>query len=234
MTPDALVALQSISVSLGSREILSQIRYSITPGKRVLLLGDSGSGKTTLLRCIAGLQPISSGRIVYSPALRPLGAIAVMGVGFVMQDLGLFPHLTAAENVALPLYLTGRMTFANANALASEILTRIGLEGREQSRPPNLSGGQNQRLAIARTLAARPRLLLLDEFSSGIDSSTLARVLKLITEFTDPETAIVAATHDSRVFGPFWNNVISIRNGSLEHSGLPDGQTTTTTKSSEH
>ncbi|SKB05732.1 amino acid ABC transporter ATP-binding protein, PAAT family [Prosthecobacter debontii] len=166
----------------------------------VVLLGPSGGGKSTLLRVLGGLLIPDSGDVrVNDQALPhdPAGALGTLRQnGFVFQGYNLFPHLTAQQNVALPLTVVHGFTTAAAQDRAHELLTRLGLADHAHKRPAELSGGQQQRAAIARALASRPRLLLLDEPTSALDPVMTGEVLDVIRELAQDGQQIVLATHE--------------------------------------
>src|SRR5579864_7812234 len=151
------VQIESLTKRRGRREILRGLSLEVEPGEWLALLGPSGAGKTTLLRVIAGLERPDAGRILLGG--RDVASIAARdrGIGFVFQDLALWPYLSVEEHLGL---ITGS---------AAPLLERFGLRGMEKKRPHELSGGERQRLALARALAREPRLLLLDEPFSSLD-----------------------------------------------------------------
>ena len=183
-------------------DVLAGIDLDVAAGELVALLGPSGSGKSTLLNIIAGLDAPDGGTVEVSG--RDLGALNERGrtllrrrdIGFVFQFFNLIPTLTVLENVLLPLELTGGRDEEKARAL----LERVGLADRERAFPEELSGGEQQRIAIARALAHDPKLLLADEPTGNLDSATGARVLDLLTGLVrERGTAMVIATHSHEV-----------------------------------
>jgi len=166
----------------------------------VALLGPSGGGKSTLLRVLGGLLVPEEGDVLVDGQAvphDPEGALAVLRQnGFVFQGYNLFPHLTALQNVTLPLTVVHGQSEAKARERALELLTRLGLAEHLHKRPAELSGGQQQRAAIARALASRPRLLLLDEPTSALDPVMTGEVLDVIRELAHEGQQIVLATHE--------------------------------------
>ena len=198
-------------------DVLSGIDLDVAPGELVALLGPSGSGKSTLLNIMAGLDEPDSGTVTVSG--QDLGAMSERGrtllrrrdIGFVFQFFNLVPTLTVLENVLLPLELVGRRN----PAVARSLLERVGLAGRADAFPEELSGGEQQRIAIARALAHRPRLLLADEPTGNLDSATGSRVLDLLTGLVAEQgTAMVIATH-SRDVVERAHRVLTIHDGSI-------------------
>ena len=166
-SPDGIHVVD-VHKRFGSLEVLSGVSLEVQPGEVVVVIGPSGSGKTTLLRCIAGLEPIQQGNIfVFGD--RVTQAWRLKGeVGYVFQQFNLFPHMTAVENVMLPLRLVRRMPRKASRERALEMLEGVGLLDKADSKPSKLSGGQQQRVAIARSLAMRPKVMLFDEVTSAL------------------------------------------------------------------
>lgn len=166
----------------------------------VALLGPSGGGKSTLLRVLGCLLVADAGAVSVDGKELPhdeAGALmARRGNGFVFQGYNLFPHLSALENVALPLRVVHGWTAAEAEQRAREMLGRLGLSEHVAKRPAEMSGGQQQRAAIARALAPKPGLLLLDEPTSALDPVMTGEVLDVIRELAEGGQQIVLATHE--------------------------------------
>jgi ABC-type lipoprotein export system ATPase subunit len=185
---------------IGGEEIVAVSRASCTlePGARVALVGASGSGKSTLLQLLGGIEMPSSGEISW-PAFGSRDTLRPRHIAFVFQNQNLLAPLTAAENVALPLVLQGT-AHADARALAAEALERFELGELRDKLPEELSGGQAQRVAFARAVAARPELILADEPTGQLDSATADRFLTAALATLDAAgIALVIATHDQRV-----------------------------------
>jgi len=183
--------------------ILDRVDLAIGAGDAVAILGPSGSGKSTLLGLLAGLdRPTEGSVLLEGRALEALDedelALLRRGrIGFVFQSFHLFPNLTAHENVRVPLELTG---FDGAAARAEELLERVGLADRGHHYPSQLSGGEMQRVAVARAFGPRPTLLFADEPTGNLDSHTGARVLELLVALREEEgTTLVLVTHDAAV-----------------------------------
>jgi lipoprotein-releasing system ATP-binding protein len=175
---------------------LAPVTCRIQPGERIALAGPSGSGKSTLLNLMAGLDKPSSGQIDWP--LLAVRALRPMKVAFVFQMPSLLPALTVAENVELPLLLGGFMGDGRGAALAA--LDLLSLSDLAKKLPEELSGGQAQRVSVARAIAGEPRLLLADEPTSQLDHATADRLLDaVLAHFAGKATAIVIATHDLAV-----------------------------------
>ena len=185
--------------------VLREVSLEVEAGGFLAVVGPSGCGKTTLLGLLAGLDLPSGGSVTLYGA--DLSALSEDGrarlrsekIGFVFQTFQLIPTLTAQENVEIPLELAANHGgYREIAQRARELLTRVGLTGREHHYPAQLSGGEQQRVAIARAFANRPSLLLADEPTGNLDADTGARIIELLVELNrESGTTIVLATHDA-------------------------------------
>jgi putative ABC transport system ATP-binding protein len=202
--PEAVLHSQSLSRTYrsGGRDltVLKDITFSLEPGGFLAILGPSGSGKTTLLGLLAGLDRPSAGSVYLDG--QELGLLSederarLRGekIGFVFQAFQLIPTLTAQENVQVPLELRGD---AHAVPRARELLERVGLGGRGHHYPAQLSGGEQQRVALARGFSSRPRVLFADEPTGNLDAATGGTIIDLMVELNrDLGTTLVLVTHD--------------------------------------
>jgi putative ABC transport system ATP-binding protein len=180
--------------------VLKDITFSLEPGGFLAILGPSGSGKTTLLGLLAGLDRPTSGQVFLDG--QELGVLSederarIRGekVGFVFQSFQLIPTLTAQENVQVPMELRGD---SGSAARARQLLARVGLAGREHHYPSQLSGGEQQRVALARGFSIRPKVLFADEPTGNLDARTGATIIDLMVELNhDLGTTLVLVTHD--------------------------------------
>ncbi len=184
------------SFQLGGQvvEALRAASFRVLPGDRIALMGPSGSGKSTLLHLMADLDAASTGRLTW-PALGEPGTLRPSKIGMVFQAPCLLPMLNLAENVALPMLLDGRIRGAREQAL--QALDAVGLDGLADKLPGELSGGQAQRVGLARALAGRPNLILADEPTGQLDRATAQHVFDvLLAALEGTDTALVVATHD--------------------------------------
>ena len=184
--------------------ILREIDLAVTAGEAVAVVGASGSGKSTLLAILAGLDTPTPATVEHRQA-RSLfdldedrrAELRGRSVGFVFQSFQLLPALTALENVMLPLELAGK---PDAEALARDMLARVGLQQRLQHYPKHLSGGEQQRVALARAFVVRPKLLFADEPTGSLDAESGAAVIRLLFDMNrEYGTTLVLVTHDEQL-----------------------------------
>jgi ABC-type lipoprotein export system ATPase subunit len=183
-------------------QVLVDFDFIVEAGEFVVVTGPSGAGKTTLLHIAGGLDAPDTGAVavngldVWSMSAGARAAFRRRNLGFVFQFFNLVPMLTAVQNVSLPLVLDG-MPARSADARADELLQRVGLGDRARHRPAELSGGQMQRVAVARALVARPSIIIADEPTGNLDSHSSTEVLELLRSLSDEDgAAVVMVTHD--------------------------------------
>jgi putative ABC transport system ATP-binding protein len=191
---------------------------SVVPGDLVAIIGPSGAGKTTLLNLMAGLETPSGGEVfllgkkVSKLSLAESRRMRLTKVGFVFQQFKLIPTLSAIENIELPMALASKPD-GTQRRKALDLLEQVGLKGLENRKPNKLSVGQQQRIAIARALANEPQLILADEPTSQLDSSSGARVIDLLSSLRKKqETSVVISTHDPDMV-PGFARIFHIRDG---------------------
>ena len=230
-TRGPLIEARKITKSFGQTQALRGASVAVAAGEILAVMGPSGSGKSTLLHCLAGIFSPDEGEIVFdgqrldqlSEARRT--ELRRTAFGFVFQFGQLVPELTAADNVALPLLLN-RVRRAAAYQQAMSWLARLGLEGKDGRRTGELSGGEAQRVAVARALAIKPKVLFADEPTGSLDSLTGEKVMNLLTGLTREEgTTVVLVTHDARV-AAYAEREVVVRDGrvtTLEPSGTDGG-----------
>lgn len=216
--PGSLLAAENLRKAYGPTLALDGAGFSIHPGEIVAVMGPSGSGKSTLLHCLAGIVPPDSGSILYdgremagmSDAERSL--LRRSAFGFVFQFGQLVPELTCVENVALPLRLGGTSR-KDAERAARSWMERLEVDDLAKKRPGEISGGQGQRIAVARALVTSPRVLFADEPTGALDSLNGERVMELLTEAArSADTAVVLVTHEARV-AAYSDREIVVRDG---------------------
>ena len=201
--------------------ILHPLDLRVSPGQFLAVTGPSGSGKSTLLGLIAGLDSPSSGRIVIdgtditSLDEDRLARLRGQKIGFVFQFFHLVPSLTAFENVMVPMEIAGR---SGAAARATALLSEVGLTGRGHHYPSQLSGGEQQRIAIARAFANDPLILLADEPTGNLDSANGRHVIELLRDVNERRGAtLVLATHDANLAG-IAHERLALRDGHRERA----------------
>jgi polar amino acid transport system ATP-binding protein len=179
--------------------VLKGIDLALDEHEVVCLIGASGSGKSTLLRCVNLLEPIDEGRIVVEGAEITAHVDANRmrrQIGIVFQSYNLFPHMTVLRNVTLGPRKALKLSSADAESRADELLARFGLADKRDAYPDSLSGGQQQRVAIVRALAMQPKLMLLDEVTSALDPELVGEVLNVIRELAASGMTMLIATHE--------------------------------------
>lgn len=199
--------------------ILQDVSFSVTAGEFVFVAGPSGAGKSTLLKLIAGLEPPSKGRIeVNGQRLDQLTARAKpylrRAVGVILQDTHLLYDRNAIDNVMLPLAVAGH-PHSTAVSRARAALQKVGLSDKERSNPLALSGGEQQRLAIARAIVNRPSLLIADEPTANLDRDTARKVMTVFRDFNQVGVTTLVATHDEDLMAEFAQRVLVIEPGRL-------------------
>lgn len=199
--------------------VLDNINFSIEKGETVAIVGPSGSGKTTLLGLCAGLDSPTSGSISLAGELmssmteNEKAELRNRKIGFIFQNFQLLPTLTALENVMIPLELQGRAKGAVGKAKA--LLTRVGLEGRFRHYPSQLSGGEQQRVSLARAFSNEPEILFADEPTGNLDAETGSIVENLMFDLnTEQNTTLIIVTHDMELANKT-NRIIRLKGGKI-------------------
>jgi len=223
MTAEILLRLDGVSMQYGHGETavtaLSGIDLTVSRGELVAVMGASGSGKSTLLTVAGGLTPPTSGEViiegVWLSQLKAgqLSALRRRSLGFVFQDFNLIPSLTAVENVSLPLELDGRIS-KKAHRPALDALGVVELVDRADRYPSDLSGGQQQRVAIARAVVGGRSLILADEPTGALDSTTGEVVLRMLRSRVDAGAGGILVTHDAR-HAAWADRIVFLRDGRI-------------------
>ncbi|WP_431952099.1 ABC transporter ATP-binding protein [Actinacidiphila sp. bgisy167] len=221
-TPENLMEAVGLHKAYGPTPALDGADFAIRAGEVVAIMGPSGSGKSTLLHCLAGIVRPDSGQVLYRG--RDLTAMSDAerselrrgDFGFVFQFGQLVPELTCVENVALPLRLNGTRR-KDAENRAAEWLARLQVEDLAAKRPGEISGGQGQRVAVARALVTGPRVVFADEPTGALDSLNGERVMHMLTDAArDTDAAVVLVTHEARV-AAYSDREIVVRDGKSRH-----------------
>jgi polar amino acid transport system ATP-binding protein len=220
------LTLQDVHKSFGKVEVLKGIDLEVAEHEVVCMIGASGSGKSTLLRCVNLLESIDRGRIVVgNQELTARGVnvnVVRRRIGIVFQAYNLFPHMTVLANVTLAPRKALKLSRADADARALELLERFGLADKRDEYPDRLSGGQQQRVAIVRALAMRPDLMLLDEVTSALDPELVAEVLGVIRELATVGMTMLIATHEMSFARDIADRVVFLDEGVILEQGTPE------------
>ena len=225
----AVLHLNDVTKDFGGAPVLSGITLDINAGETVAIMGPSGSGKSTLLHCMSGVLTPTSGQVLFKDAVLSDASDAARSrtrladFGFVFQDHQLLPELSALDNVALPAMLNGTSR-SKSRAKAQELLNQLGLGSMVDRRPGQVSGGQAQRIAIARALVTSPAVIFADEPTGALDQATGHEVMQLLTAVVQRTgAALVMVTHDSRV-ADWMERRIEIRDGIIHDDRLVGGR----------
>ena len=217
--------IEGLHKSFDDLEVLRGIDLSVAEHEVVCLIGASGSGKSTLLRCVNLIEPINAGRIWIEGTEITARNVPVdkirRRIGIVFQAFNLFPHMSVMRNVTLAPRKVLKMSAAQADARAMELLERFGLADKRNEFPDRLSGGQQQRAAIVRALAMKPDLLLLDEITSALDPELVAEVLDVIRELAAEGMTMVIATHEMGFARDVADRVCFLDAGRILEEGPP-------------
>ncbi len=197
--------IQNLNCLLGNHFALSEISFSALPGQVLSFVGRSGSGKSTLLRCLAGLENYTVDQEQKS-----------MHVGFVFQSSNLFPHLNLEKNIQLALKKVQNKSVAEMNQIVDEVLTKVRLQHRRHHFPHQMSGGEQQRGAMARALALKPEVMLYDEPTSALDPELVDEVYDLMLELKKTNIIQIVVTHDRRALRRISDQVGYIDQGKLK------------------
>jgi predicted ABC-type transport system involved in lysophospholipase L1 biosynthesis ATPase subunit len=213
--PDVVVSAHDLRIAYGGMTVLDQVDIDIALPDEVVISGRSGSGKTSLLLVLAGLVPPSGGTVEW-PMLDHDQVLRRAQIAMVFQAPSLIPELTASENVSLPLRLRGH-SVDEAMGAAADALGQVGLEDAHgRVLPSEMSGGEQQRVSVARAIATRPQLLLADEPTGALDSATGQAVLDLLLDLNHAGTTLVVITHDANVAARLPARV-RVADGRIEH-----------------
>jgi ABC-type polar amino acid transport system ATPase subunit len=236
VTVTPMVEFRGVSKSFGKTPVLKDVSLSVAPSEVVVVIGPSGSGKTTLLRCISLLEEYEAGEILvggemigYRSAANGKRvrrseqeiAAARAKIGFVFQSFNLFPHMTVLRNVAVGPIRVNKVPREKAEALASELLARVGLADKADAHPISLSGGQQQRVAIARALAMQPKLMLFDEVTSALDPELVDEVLAVMQQLARDGMTMIVVTHEMQFARDVADRVIFMDQGTIVEEGDP-------------
>jgi polar amino acid transport system ATP-binding protein len=223
---DSIIRIKGARKSFGATQALKGVDLEIAKGEVILIIGPSGSGKSTLLRCVNRLENLDSGEIwvegdcVTSPRanIRKIRE----EVGMVFQSFNLFPHLTAAQNIALSPTIVRKDEKADVDERVRSLLARVGLSDKERSYPEQLSGGQQQRVAIARALAMKPKIMLFDEPTSALDPEMIKEVLDVMLDLAKEGMTMMVVSHEMGFARAAADRVVFMDEGQIVEAAPPD------------
>lgn len=221
-----MIDFRDVNKWFGSLHVLKSINLKISGGEVVVICGPSGSGKSTLIRCINRLEPIQSGEIIVDgqslsdPKLNP--SKLRTHVGMVFQSFNLYPHMTVLQNITLAPTKVKKLTTAEADKVAEELLNRVGIPDKAGVYPANLSGGQQQRVAIARALAMKPDIMLFDEPTSALDPEMINEVLEVMTDLAHDGMTMVVVTHEMGFARRVAHRIVFMDEGEIIEEAKPE------------
>ena len=220
------IRISGLHKSFGDNEVLRGIDLDVEPGEVVCVIGPSGSGKSTMLRCINRLEEPTSGDILIDGENICAPGADVDRIrrhlGMVFQQFNLFPHYSVRENLTYAPVELKLMGQAEADAVATDLLARVGMSDKADAMPRSLSGGQQQRVAIARALAMQPDIMLFDEPTSALDPEMVHEVLDVMRELADDGMTMVIVTHEMGFAHDVADRVIFIDGGVIVEQGDPE------------
>ena len=222
---DAVIRVKGLKKDFDKLAVLKGIDVDIHKGDVVCVIGASGSGKSTFLRCLNLLENPTGGSIEFN-GVNLTGAKVDLDLhrqkmGMVFQQFNLFPHLTVLDNLTLAPVLLKKMTKAEAETKATDLLGRVGLADRADAYPNQLSGGQKQRVAIVRALAMEPEVMLFDEPTSALDPEMVGEVLDVMKELAREGMTMVVVTHEMGFAREVGNRVIFMDGGKIVEENEP-------------
>ena len=219
-----MISIQKVNKWYGAYHALRDVSLNVSKGERVVICGPSGSGKSTLIRCINRLESHQQGQIVVdgvelTAKASARNVVAVRReVGMVFQQFNLFPHLTVLENLMLAPVWVRKISKSDARETAMHYLKRVHIAGQAQKYPGQLSVGQQQRVAIARSLCMQPKVMLFDEPTSALDREMIKEVLDVMTELADEGMTMVCVTHEMGFARKVANTVVFMDKGEVIES----------------
>src|SRR5881398_3145174 len=220
-----MVRLEAVRKSFGDNLVLDGIDLTVATGEVLVVIGPSGSGKSTLLRCVNLLEPLDSGRIFFEGDEITRKGTDVSRVrqriGMVFQQFNLFPHLTVLNNVTIAARRIRKLSRAQADKRAHELLAQVGLENKAHQHPHQLSGGQQQRVAIARALMMEPHVMLFDEVTSALDPELVGEVLIVMRDLARSGMTMIVVTHEMHFARDVGDHLIFIDEGRIVEQGRP-------------
>lgn len=223
---EPIITCNNVNKWYGDFHVLKDVSMQVQEREVVVVIGPSGSGKSTLIRCINRLEEHQEGDIIVDGItlgndIRNISAIR-REIGMVFQQFNLFPHLTVMQNVTLAQRYVRRKSVREADALAVELLERVGIHDQAHKYPGQLSGGQQQRVAIARALAMQPKIMLFDEPTSALDPEMIKEVLDVMKELAHQGMTMICVTHEMGFAREVADRVIFMDGGRVVEVGTPE------------
>lgn len=210
--------------SFGKNDVLKGINLHVERGEVVVIIGPSGSGKSTVLRCMNYLEEPTSGDVIVDGmnlnVKENINNVRAE-VGMVFQRFNLFPHMTVLDNITLAPQKIRKISKAEAEEIALELLAKVGLRDKADSYPQQLSGGQQQRVAIARALAMKPKVMLFDEPTSALDPEMVSEVLDVMKSLAKEGMTMVVVTHEMGFAKEVGTRVLFVDEGKILEAGTP-------------
>ena len=229
-TNNEIIKVEHLKKSFGQLEVLKDISFSLHQGEVLGIIGPSGSGKSTLLRCICQLETVTDGTVnicgqnlvekgIYADkkTMRSIG----LNIGLVFQNFNLFPHFSVLRNITEAQRIVLGKSKEESEAVAMELLKKMGLEAKANSYPCELSGGQQQRVSIARALALKPKVLLFDEPTSALDPELTGEILAVIRDLAREKMTMIVVTHEMAFARDTSDKVIFMDGGVIVEEGNP-------------
>src|SRR5919202_4540810 len=221
-----LIQIQNVHKHFGKVYALQGVSTQIRKGEVLVVVGPSGSGKSTLLRCINGLETVDSGQVIVDSipvngSSKNINAVRAE-VGMVFQQFNLFQHLTVFQNITLAQQKVRKRNVQESNRIARELLNKVGIPEKADAYPAQLSGGQQQQVAIARALAMNPKIMLFDEPTSALDPEMINEVLEVMQQLAHDGMTMVVVTHEMGFARRAANRVVFMDRGRIVESSDPE------------
>lgn len=218
-----MLKIENLIKKYGENEVLKGINETIKKGERIVIIGPSGSGKSTFLRCLNYLEKPTSGKITFEgKKINEKNIVDVRKkIGMVFQSFNLLKNLTIIENITIAPIKTNLLSKEEAIKKGIDLLKRIGLEDKKDNYPSDLSGGEQQRIAIIRSLMMNPDIILFDEPTSALDPQTIDEVLNLMKEVANNGMTMIVVTHEINFAKNFATRILFMSDGQIVESGDP-------------
>lgn len=223
---ETIIEVQGLKKSFGKNEVLKGIDYNIQKGQVTVVIGPSGSGKSTFLRCLNLLEVPTAGTISFEGINITTKKNDIFKMrekmGMVFQQFNLFPNMTVMDNITLAPLKIKKISKAEAEKIAMDLLKKVGLEDKAQAYPQSLSGGQQQRIAIARALAMQPDVMLFDEPTSALDPEMVGEVLGVMKDLAKEGMTMVIVTHEMGFAKEVGDEILFMDQGIIMEKGTPE------------